>query len=130
MENIAQDVTFVGTWTFTKDPEPKPQPPKPKPEPEPAPAPTPYPLPVPVPEVPAPTPAPAPVPEHKVPALEVPAPKAPAAPAETLAPAARKHARVLPQTGDPMAVSSVGELGMIAGVLLGSLATMLRRKRR
>ena len=103
---------------------------KPKPKPEPAPAPTPYPLPVPVPEVPAPTPAPASVPEHKVPALEVPAPKAPAAPAEAPAPVARKHARMLPQTGDPMAISAVGELGMTAGIVVASLAATLRRKRR
>ena len=132
MENIANDVTFVGTWTFAKDPEPKPQPPEPKPEPEPAPAPTPYPLPVPVPEVPAPVPAPAPVPEpeHKVPALEAPAPKAPTAPAEAPVPVVRKHARALPQTGDPMAISAVGELGMMAGVLVASLAATLRRKRR
>ena len=132
MENIANDVTFVGTWTFAKDPEPKPQPPEPKPEPEPAPAPTPYPLPVPVPDVPAPVPAPAPVPEpeHKVPALEAPAPKAPTAPAEAPVPVVRKHARALPQTGDPMAISAVGELGMMAGVLVASLAATLRRKRR
>lgn len=112
---------------YSKDPEPEPEP---KPKPEPAPAPTPYPLPVPVPEVPAPTPAPAPVPEHKVPALEAPAPKAPAAPAEAPAPVARKHARTLPQTGDPMAISAVGELGMMLGVLSASLAATLRRKRR
>ena len=130
MENIANDVTFVGTWTFAKDPEPKPQPPEPKPEPEPAPAPTPYPLPVPVPEAPAPVPVPAPVPEHKVPALETPAPKAPAAPAEAPAPVARKHVRALPQTGDPMAISAVGELGMMAGIVVASLAATLRRKRR
>ena len=130
MENIANDVTFVGTWTFAKDPEPKPQPPEPKPEPEPAPAPTPYPLPVPVPEVPAPTPAPAPAPEHKVPALETPAPKTPATPAEAPVPVVRKHARALPQTGDPMAISAVGEFGMMAGIVVASLAVTLRRKRR
>ena len=101
---------------------------KPKPKPEPAPAPTPYPLPVP--EVPAPTPAPAPVPEHKVPAPEAPAPKTPAAPAEAPAPLMRKHARTLPQTGDPMAISAVGELGMMLGILSASLAATLRRKRR
>ena len=117
---------------YSKDPEPKPEPPKPKPEPEPAPAPTPYPLPVPVPEVPAPTPAPAPVPEpeHKVPALEAPAPEAPAAPAEAPAPVARKHARALPQTGDPMAISAVGEFGMMLGILSASLTATLHRKRR
>ncbi len=115
---------------YSKDPEPKPEPPKPKPEPTPNPAPAPTPYPLPVPEVPAPTPAPAPVPEHKVPALEVPAPKAPAAPAEAPAPVARKHARMLPQTGDPMAISAVGELGMMAGILSASLAAILRCKRR
>ena len=136
MENIANDVTFVGTWTFAKDPEPKPQPPEPDPEPKPeptpnpAPAPTPYPLPVPVPEVPAPTPAPAPAPEHKVPALEAPAPKAPTAPAEAPEPITQKHARMLPQTGDPMAISAVGEFGMMAGIVVASLAATLRRKRR
>ena len=115
---------------YSKDPEPKPEPPKPKPKPEPAPAPTPYPLPVPVPEVPAPTPAPAPAPEHKVPALETPAPKTPATPAEAPVPVVRKHARALPQTGDPMAISAVGELGMMAGIVVASLAATLRRKRR
>ena len=66
MENIANDVTFVGTWTFVKDPEPQPQPPTPAPPaPKPPvptpPAPTPVPTPTPHPEpnpVPAPTPAP------------------------------------------------------------------------
>ena len=136
MENIANNVTFVGTWTFAKDPEPKPQPPEPDPEPKPeptpnpAPAPTPYPLPVPVPEVPAPTPAPAPVPDHKVPAPEAPAPKTPAAPAEAPVPVVRKHVRTLPQTGDPMAISAVGEFGMMLGILSASLAATLRRKRR
>lgn len=99
-----------------------------KKKPTPAPTPTPYPLPVP--EVPAPVPAPAPVPEHKVPALEAPAPKTPAAPAEAPAPLMRKHARTLPQTGDPMAISAVGELGMMLGILSASLAATLRRKRR
>lgn len=99
-----------------------------KKKPTPAPTPTPYPLPVP--EVPAPTPAPAPAPEHKVPALEAPAPKTPAAPAEAPAPLMRKHARTLPQTGDPMAISAVGELGMMLGILSASLAATLRRKRR
>lgn len=114
---------------YSKNPEPQPEPkPEPKPEPEPAPAPTPYPLPVPVPEAPAPAPAPAPVPEHKVPALETPAPKAPAAPAEAPAPVARKHVRALPQTGDPMAISAVGEFGMMAGIVVASLAATLCRK--
>ncbi len=99
-----------------------------KKKPTPAPTPTPYPLPVP--EVPTPVPAPAPVPEHKVPALEAPAPKAPAVPAEAPAPLMRKHARTLPQTGDPMAISAVGELGMMLGILSASLAATLRRKRR
>ena len=99
-----------------------------KKKPTPAPTPTPYPLPVP--EVPAPTPAPAPAPEHNVPTLEVPAPKTPAAPAEAPAPLMRKHARTLPQTGDPMAISAVGELGMMLGILSASLAATLRRKRR
>lgn len=66
MENIANDVTFVGTWTFAKDPEPQPTPPTPAPPaPKPPvptpPAPTPVPTPTPHPEpnpVPAPTPAP------------------------------------------------------------------------
>ena len=99
-----------------------------KKKPTPTPTPTPYPLSVP--EVPAPVPAPAPVPEHKVPALEAPAPKTPAAPAEAPAPLMRKHARTLPQTGDPMAISAVGELGMMLGILSASLAATLRRKRR
>ena len=90
---------------------------KPAPAPVPAPYPLPEPVPTPAPEVPAKTPAPA------VPAPEVPA--IPAVPAP-----ARKHARVLPQTGDPMAVSSVGELGMMAGIVVASLAATLRRKRR
>lgn len=97
---------------------------------KPAPVPVPAPYPLPEPEVPAPTPAPAPVPEHKVPALEAPAPKTPAAPAEAPAPLMRKHARTLPQTGDPMAISAVGELGMMAGIVVASLAATLRRKRR
>ena len=80
--------------------------------------------------MPAPVPAPAPVPEHKVPALEAPAPKTPAAPAEAPAPLMRKHVRTLPQTGDPMAISAVGELGMMLGILSASLAATLRRKRR
>ena len=99
-----------------------------KKKPTPAPTPTPYPLPVP--EVPALTPAPAPAPEHKVPALEAPASKAPAAPASTPASVMRKHARMLPQTGDPMAISAVGELGIMLGILSASLAATLRRKRR
>ena len=114
---------------YSKNPEPQPEP-KPEPEPAPTPTPTPYPLPAPVPEVPAPTPAPPPVPEHKVPALETPAPKTPATPAEAPVPVVRKHARALPQTGDPMAISAVGELGMMAGIVVASLAVTLRRKRR
>lgn len=67
MENIANDVSFVGTWMFTKDPEPQPQPPTPTPPaPKPPvptpPAPTPVPTPTPNP-VPDPVPTPTPVPE-------------------------------------------------------------------
>ena len=89
----------------------------------PAPQPGPYPLPepVPVPDVPAPTPAPTPEPKLTVPAIEAPAPTVPA---EAPAPIVRKRSRALPQTSDPMAISAVGELGMILG------AAALRRKRR
>ena len=97
------------------------------PAPTPAPQPGPYPLPEPVPDVPAPAPAPAPEPEHKVPAIEAPAPTAPA---DAPAPIVRKRPRALPQTSDPMAISAVGELGIILGVAAASLAAALRRKRR
>ena len=106
----------------------KPKPPVPPTPPEPAPGPYPLPEPAPAPEVPAPTPAPAPAPEVPAP-MPTPAPEVPATPAAAPTPA-RKHARVLPQTGDPMAVSSVGELGMMAGIVVASLAATLRRKRR
>ena len=94
-----------------------------------APTPGPYyplPTPEPVPDVPAPAPAPSPEPEHKVPAIEAPTP---AVPAEAPAPIARKRPHTLPQTGDPMAISAVGELGMILGVAAASLAAALRRRR-
>ena len=98
------------------------------PTPTPAPQPGPYPLPepVPVPDVPAPAPAPTPEPELIVPAIEAPTPTVPA---EAPAPIVRKRPRALPQTSDPMAISAVGELGMIFGVAAGSLAAALRRKR-
>ena len=101
---------------------------KESPAPTPTPQPGPYPLPepVPVPDVPAPAPAPSPEPEHKVPAIEAPTP---AVPAEAPAPIARKRPHTLPQTGDPMAISAVGELGIILGVAAASLAAALRRKR-
>lgn len=95
------------------------------PPPQPGPYPLPEPVPVPVPEVPAL--AATPEPERKVPVIEAPAP---AAPAEAPAPIVRKRPRALPQTSDPMAISAVGELGMIFGVAAGSLAATLRRKRR
>ena len=95
------------------------------PPPQPGPYPLPEPVPVPVPEVPAL--AATPEPERKVPVIEAPAP---AAPADAPAPIVRKRPRALPQTSDPMAISAVGELGMIFGVAAGSLAAALRRKRR
>lgn len=95
------------------------------PPPQPGPYPLPEPVPVPVPEVPAL--AATPEPERKVPVIEAPAP---AAPADAPAPIVRKRPRALPQTSDPMAISAVGELGMIFGVAAGSLAATLRRKRR
>lgn len=95
------------------------------PPPQPGPYPLPEPVPVPVPEVPAP--APTPEPELIVPAIEAPTPTVPA---EAPAPIVRKRPRALPQTSDPMAISAVGELGMIFGVAAGSLAATLRRKRR
>ena len=94
------------------------------PPPQPGPYPLPEPVPVPVPEVPAL--AATPEPERKVPVIEAPAP---AAPADAPAPIVRKRPRALPQTSDPMAISAVGELGMIFGVAAGSLAAALRRKR-
>ena len=87
--------------------------------PPPQPGPYPLPEPVPVPDVPAP--APTPEPKLTVPAIEAPAPTVPA---EAPAPIVRKRPRALPQTSDPMAISAVGELGMILG------AAALRRKRR
>ena len=95
------------------------------PPPQPGPYPLPEPVPVPVPDVPAP--APTPEPELIVPAIEAPTPTVPA---EAPAPIVRKRPRALPQTSDPMAISAVGELGMIFGVAAGSLAATLRRKRR
>ena len=97
----------------------------PPPQPGPYPLPEPVPVPVPVPDVPAP--APTPEPELIVPAIEAPTPTVPA---EAPAPIVRKRPRALPQTSDPMAISAVGELGMIFGVAAGSLAATLRRKRR
>ena len=94
------------------------------PPPQPGPYPLPEPVPVPVPDVPAP--APTPEPELIVPAIEAPTPTVPA---EAPAPIVRKRPRALPQTSDPMAISAVGELGMIFGVAAGSLAAALRRKR-
>lgn len=94
------------------------------PPPQPGPYPLPEPVSVPVPEVPAP--APTPEPELIVPAIEAPTPTVPA---EAPAPIVRKRPRALPQTSDPMAISAVGELGMIFGVAAGSLAAALRRKR-
>ena len=91
----------------------------PPPQPGPYPLPEPVPVPVPVPDVPAP--APTPEPELIVPAIEAPTPTVPA---EAPAPIVRKRPRALPQTSDPMAISAVGELGMILG------AAALRRKRR
>ena len=92
--------------------------------PPPQPGPYPLPEPVPVPDVPAP--APTPEPKLTVPVIEAPAP---AAPADAPAPIVRKRPRALPQTSDPMAISTVGELGMILGAAAGSLAAALRRKR-
>ena len=96
----------------------------PPPQPGPYPLPEPVPVPVPVPDVPAP--APTPEPKLIVPAIEAPTPTVPA---EAPAPIVRKRPRALPQTSDPMAISAVGELGMIFGVAAGSLAAALRRKR-
>ena len=92
----------------------------------PAPQPGPYPLPEPVPVPDVPAPAPTPEPKLTVPVIEAPAP---AAPADAPAPIVRKRPRALPQTSDPMAISTVGELGMILGAAAGSLAAALRRKR-
>lgn len=113
--------------TPTPKPEPTPTPEKPKPTPKPTPEPKPEPEPVEEPQVPV-LPAPTPAPEKPKPTPQpAPAPT-PVQPASTPA-APRRHARALPQTGDPLGCATVGELGAILGVAAGLLGEALRRKR-
>lgn len=137
--------TFVvfPEWKEGAEPEPEPAPsPTPTPKPEPTPTPEkPKPTPTPTPE-PKPEPAPEPVEEPQVPVVpaQTPAPEEPKpAPQPTPAPtpvqpaptpvAPRRHARALPQTGDPLGCATAGELGAVLGVAAGLLAEALRRKR-
>ncbi len=113
--------------TPTPKPEPTPTPEKPKPTPKPTPEPKPEPEPVEEPQVPV-LPAPTPAPEKPKPTPQ-PAP-APTPVQSASTPAApRRHARALPQTGDPLGCATVGELGAILGVAAGLLGEALRRKR-
>lgn len=124
--------------------------PEPKPEPAPSPTPTPKPEPTPTPEKPKPTPTPTPEPKPEPEPVEE--PQVPVVPAQTPAPeepkpapqpapaptpvqpaptpvAPRRHARALPQTGDPLGCATAGELGALLGVAAGLLAEAFRRKR-
>ena len=144
-------VIATSHFTYNIIPKPKPTPtPEPKPEPEPSPTPTPKPEPTPMPEKPKPTPKPTPEPEPEPEPVEE--PQVPVVPAQTPAPeepkptpqpapaptpvqpaptpvAPRRHARALPQTGDPLGCATAGELGAVLGVAAGLLAEALRRKR-
>ena len=113
--------------TPTPKPEPTPTPEKPEPTPKPTPEPEPEPEPVEEPQVPV-VPAQTPAPEEPKPTPQpAPAPT-PVQPAPTPV-APRRHARALPQTGDPLGCATVGELGAILGVAAGLLGEALRRKR-